>query len=475
MTDLLAQPALGHPLMDTDAIEHLPIAAYVCESPSGRIVRYNRRAVELWGQDPLLADPGVLYCGAYRLYTPDNGPIPPTYAPMVDVLRTGAARLGEEMVVERPDGSRVYVRANINPLLAEDGRILGAVNTFEDISDRVETLRALRVSEERYARAAKTGRTGVWEWEIATNALYISPNLKSLLGYTDEELPNRLEEWCHLVHPDDVDRVVAATQAHLRGETPVYEVEARRRHRDGRYLWFLTRGTAVRDEDGQPVGMTGSDTDITERKRVQDEVQALNVRLHRAIRETHHRVKNNLQVIAALVDIQGSGAETMIPAEELRRLGQHVRGLAVIHDLLTAQTRDGADVEKVSARTAVSLLLPVLQTVIGERAIHTDVEDVEVPARQASSLTILVNELVSNAVKHGRGRIDVLLRAEGGHARLEVRDEGPGFPEGFDAARSANTGIELIESVGRWDLQGEVEYANLPAGGACVSVRFPLA
>jgi two-component system, sensor histidine kinase PdtaS len=108
------------------------------------------------------------------------------------------------------------------------------------------------------------------------------------------------------------------------------------------------------------------------------------------------------------------------------------------------------------------------------------VQDARLPVRQGTSLAVLVNELVSNAVKHGRGDIGLSFgmlpgsNGSGPRARLEVTDQGPGFSPDFDPAKAANTGVELIESLGRWDLQGEVEYANRPEGGARVVVTFPL-
>lgn len=204
----------------------------------------------------------------------------------------------------------------------------------------------------------------------------------------------------------------------------------------------------------------------------QAHIEALNERLRRAMTETHHRVKNNLQVIAALIDMQVLEDTTSVPVEEFQRLGSHVSMLSTLHDLLTAQSKADTSVDHVSAREMLGKLAPLLQMIAPERPITYAADEILIPVRQATSLTMLLNEAVSNAIKHGLGTIHVSLAAHDGRAWLEVTDEGPGFPPDFDAARSANTGLELLNNLSSWDLGGEVAYENRPNGGARVVVTF---
>jgi PAS domain S-box-containing protein len=122
-------------------------------------------------------------------------------------------------------------------------------------------------TDDRYRRAAAAGGVGIWDWNLATNDIYVDPLLKELLGYHDHEIRNHLDDWGRFVHPDDAARVLERAQAHITGETPAYEVEHRMLHRDGSIRWFLARGTVVRAADGSAVSMAGTDTDITDRKR----------------------------------------------------------------------------------------------------------------------------------------------------------------------------------------------------------------
>jgi two-component sensor histidine kinase len=214
--------------------------------------------------------------------------------------------------------------------------------------------------------------------------------------------------------------------------------------------------------------------ELEERQRVESELADMNARLRRSVQETHHRVKNNLQIISALAELQAEDGNGAIPVTAVRRIGQHARTLAAIHDLLTRETRGDAQADSIATRAAMNKLIPLLQATTGGRSIKYSVDDFRLPVREGASLALLVSELVSNAVKHGQGDIDLTLSVNEDLACLEVCDDGPGFPSGFDWQKEANTGLGLIDSTGRYDLRGTIAFQNRPEGGAQVQVTFPL-
>ena len=114
---------------------------------------------------------------------------------------------------------------------------------------------------------------GVWDWDLKSKRMYIDPNLKAMLGYDDHEIQNHLDHWIQCVHPEDRNAVIAAANAHLEGITKQYEVTHRMLHKDGTTRWFLARGTAVRDEEGNPYRMLGTDLDITDQKMAEAELK----------------------------------------------------------------------------------------------------------------------------------------------------------------------------------------------------------
>jgi two-component sensor histidine kinase len=206
----------------------------------------------------------------------------------------------------------------------------------------------------------------------------------------------------------------------------------------------------------------------------QDEVESLNERLQRAMVETHHRIKNNLQVIAAMIDMRVMEGDRLVPSSELQRLGSYVYTMAAVHDILTHETKESAADTRVNAKVILDKLLPLMQnTTCGRKLLYTT-EDATVTHKQGTSIALLVNEMISNAVKHGHGDIVVNLRARDGQAILEVLDDGTGFPPGFDPEQASNTGLDLILSLSRWDLAGSVEFTNRAEGGARLAVTFPV-
>jgi len=137
---------------------------------------------------------------------------------------------------------------------------------------------ALRESEERYALAARGANDGLWDWNLVTGAMYFSPRWKAMLGFHENEIEDRLEEWISRIHDADRERVKEEIAAHQKGLTPHFESEHRLLHKDGGFRWMLSRGLAVHDATGRALRMAGSQTDITERK-VSDPLTGLPNRL----------------------------------------------------------------------------------------------------------------------------------------------------------------------------------------------------
>lgn len=137
---------------------------------------------------------------------------------------------------------------------------------------RREAEAALRISEERYMLAVRGAKDGVWDWDLQTNEVYFSSRWKSMLGCEEEEIGNSPEEWFSRVHAEDIRHLKAKITAHIEGRTPHLEIEHRMMHGDGRYHWMLTRGLVVRDASEKAVRMAGSQTDVTERRMIQEKL-----------------------------------------------------------------------------------------------------------------------------------------------------------------------------------------------------------
>jgi PAS domain S-box-containing protein len=149
-------------------LDHLPAAAYTCDA-EGLITYFNPRAAELWGRAPKLDDPVDRFCGSFRLFAPNGAPIDHENCWMAKTLRENRAFNGEEIIVERPDGSRLTALAHANPFHDDFGQLAGAVNALVDISER-------KRSEDLLASVVAT------QQEIATSELDLSAVMQMIAG-----------------------------------------------------------------------------------------------------------------------------------------------------------------------------------------------------------------------------------------------------------------------------------------------------
>lgn len=148
----------------------------------------------------------------------------------------------------------------------------GCVVTYVDVSERMRTNEKLRRSEERYALAAEGANDGLWDWDLPADRLYTSPRWREMLGLGAEAMTEKPDQWFDRVHPSDADELQIAISEHLDGRTEHFQSEFRMLHEDGAYIWALARGLAIRHAGGQAVRMTGSLTDVTERKRAEEKL-----------------------------------------------------------------------------------------------------------------------------------------------------------------------------------------------------------
>lgn len=170
------------------------------------------------------------------------------------------------------DGSVIDCEWYNSVLRDEAGKLVSILSFALDVTERQQTEAALRESEERYALAVQGANDGIWDWNLQTNEVYFSTRWKSMLGYEEHEVGNGLDECYNRMCPEDIQQIRAAMAAHIEGLTSHYESEHRMRHKDGTYRWTLNRGLAIRDANGKPYRMAGSQTDITDRKVAEEQL-----------------------------------------------------------------------------------------------------------------------------------------------------------------------------------------------------------
>jgi diguanylate cyclase (GGDEF)-like protein/PAS domain S-box-containing protein len=143
---------------------------------------------------------------------------------------------------------------------------------IRNITERKNAEQALMVSEERYSIAVKGSNDGLWDWDLKSKQIYFSPQWKSLLGYSDAEIGTTPDEWYSRIHLEDRDIFSSKMDEHVGGAEPFFKCEYRMLHKDGRYLWMKAQGVALRDPEGFAYRIAGSQTDVTDRKIVEEQL-----------------------------------------------------------------------------------------------------------------------------------------------------------------------------------------------------------
>ena len=190
-----------------------------------------------------------------------------------DLRVVQGGRLFETVEEHQPPGrERRVIRVLKAPVRDARGYILGIQGVFWDETDLVRAQEDLRTSEERYALAMEGAHDGLWDWDLLKNEVYYAPRWKAQLGYEGEEIGLSPEEWFSRVHPDDLRRLREEVAAHADGRAFHLECEYRIRHKEGHWVWMLARGMAVRSHGGKAARMAGSQTDITQRKRAEEQL-----------------------------------------------------------------------------------------------------------------------------------------------------------------------------------------------------------
>jgi len=270
IADITEQKRADEAMRESEArfrslIDHAPVAIVLTTQRPPRVLQVNPEFTRLFG---FTADETVGR-SLRELIAPNE--LHDNYAVNADAMTAGD-RVEREVVRQRKDGSRFHVHLTGVPVRLSDGTACSFL-MYRDLTERELAVNALRKSEERFALAVAGSDAGVWDYDFVARRHFSSARARELAGLPPEPqaLPMTEEGFAALpLHPEDVPRRIGAMQAHLAGETPMYEGEFRVRESDGVYRWRRIQGLCVRDAGGKPLRMAGSISDIDARKRAEE-------------------------------------------------------------------------------------------------------------------------------------------------------------------------------------------------------------
>lgn len=472
-----------------------PAAVYYCNA-SGVIENFNHRAVELWGRAPVRNEPLERYCGSYKLYRTDGTFLPHECCPMAEVLRNDISEArDQEVLIERPDCSRITVVVNIRQLKNEVGQVTGAVNCFYDVTDRKlaehATARLAAIVEcSDDAIIAKDLDGIIKSWNLGAERLF---------GYTAEQAIG--QSITMLIPPDRLGEETLILECIRRGEH-VDHYESVRRHNDGRLLNVSLTISPIIDSHGDIVGASKIARDITGRKLadaalVKSEKLAAAGRLAATMA---HEINNPLQAVMNLIAILASSPRLEPQDQALAKTAEEELG-RIAH--LTRQSlsfyRESTSPGPVNLEETVEGVLNIFANRIKVREIIVErlyLSDVPVIRSFAGEIRQVITALLQNAidaVPRG-GTISVRVRkssrwAESAIAggRISITDNGTGissanvsriFEPFFTTKGEQGTGLGLWVANGIVSRLGgsiQVRSSTLPGkSGSCFSIFFPL-
>ncbi len=238
----------------------------------GVFVDVNRQFAEMHGykQDELIG------MSIFTAAAPESRPV------IEDAVRSHRED-AFELLAKAKDGRVFPVEVRAKTICI--GNRLVDLVAVRDMTERKRFEEALRTSEERLRLALEGATDAIWDWDLQTDQVSVSPRWYTMLGYEPGELPACFRTWVQLLHPEDAEGTVTAVRRAVQQDTP-FGLEFRLRARNGDYIWILSRGKAVQfDSEGNPIRVAGSHTDITDRKRKDEEIRQLNECLEQRVRE----------------------------------------------------------------------------------------------------------------------------------------------------------------------------------------------
>ncbi|MDD9969766.1 MAG: PAS domain-containing protein [Myxococcales bacterium] len=376
---------------------------------------------------------------------------------------------GKEVVnvQELPDGSRRYLRNNAQGIV-EEGRLVRVWGTFRDVTDTVLAEQTVRRTAQQLADAQSVASVGSWIWEPATGEVEWSVELHNIFGI-DRERPPTVELFDSLVHPEDLERIQEIRRAHMEHEAPPpLFLQHRIIRPDGQVRVISTRSRQL--DSGT---MIGTVQDVTSGVAELNHVKSSLEEKETLLREIHHRIKNNMELVSSLLYLQSRSTEKN-PQAVLQDARDRILAIAQVHAFLYRSE----GLSHICARKHLGELIDSLRNTHREAAeriaFEVEIDEIRLDASQAVLLGLLVNELTNNALKHGfprgvSGSLSISCRRQGNRAHLTVRDSGAGCP-GFVLRECDSIGMRLVSALvaqlgGRIDIASEV--------GFRVEVDFP--
>ncbi|MFA5907728.1 MAG: PAS domain S-box protein [Vicinamibacterales bacterium] len=400
------------------------------------------------------------------------------YREAIDAVFRGESSQDQYQIVA-PDGSRRWMEQHAVPMRdsADPSRVTAMLAVTRDITSRRSMEVALRQSEQRLRQAQAIAAIGNWELDVAAGALWWSDEIYSIFEIDQRRFGASYTAFLEAIHPGDREAVNAAYTASLVTRQP-YHITHRIQTADGRVKHVEERCETDFAADGAPLRSRGTVQEITVRVEAEEALRASVREKETLLREVHHRVKNNLQIVSSLLHFQAKKVKRPEDLAAFDDARARLRAMSLVHEKLYR-----------SRELSAILMHDYLKELIGgvrqshaapnqSVTVELTADPIYLSVETAMPVGMIVGELLTNVFKHAfptnrrNGRAAVHLTTSGGQAEIGVTDDGVGLPETFSPESGESFGWQMVMALTA-QLEGELRVTR--GAGTSVVITFPMA
>jgi len=365
-----------------------------------------------------------------------------------------------------------YLSWYSHPTRLDDGTIVWEGVVLDETEEHEKEI-ALDEARNRLELATQAAGLGIWDADIKTGKIIWDKGMTKIYGVDGNQSLMTKEEWSSFIHPEDLDALNQQDNFLVNSDSKIYKGNFRIIRNDNSIRHIETLGLIDRNKKGEVMRMTGINMDrTTERVYEQKLLQSLHEK-EILIKEIHHRIKNNLQLISSMIFIKASEMEASAEKVFLEEMRLRIKSIAIIHERLL-QT---GSLNKINIADYLNMLLNnIMQsTADSKNTIRFDksIEDHEVELDMAIHCGLIVNEMITHSIKHAfqdqaEGIITIHLKRENDEYMLVVADNGKGLPESIKPGHGS-FGMEMLD-VFISQINASLEISR--EGGTAYTMRF---